>query len=152
MISSAITIAGAAIALLLVRFAHRPLTKVIAIFLAISSVIYLDPLLGIGKFGPYLFAFASIMASIEPSNSLNLKTHHKYFFVATAVVIVLVTASEVLGFSQIVPKYIFGFLYCLVGGMMYFQSPKKLKYRSAVLIVWLAEAIKWSAGVLALFK
>lgn len=152
MISSTITIACAVAALLLVRFARKPLTKFIAVFLAISSIIYLDPFFGIGQFGPYIFAFASILASVEPSNSLNLKPHYKYFFVATAAVIVLVTVSEALGFSQIIPRCIFGILYCVVGGIMYLQNPKKLKSRTPVLIVWLGEAIIWSLGVLTLFE
>ncbi|NVK84164.1 MAG: hypothetical protein HWE21_07575 [Cytophagia bacterium] len=126
------------------------MTKSVAVFLALSSVIYLEPFFGIAQFGPYFFAFASILASVEPSNSLYLKPHQKYFFIATAVVIVLVTVSEVLGFSEMIPKYIFGFLYCLVGGIIYLKNPKKLRSRTPVLVVWLGEAIKWLAGLLAL--
>lgn len=151
MISSIITIACAFAALLLVSYARKPLTKNLAIFLALSSLIYLDPFFGIGRFGDYVFAFASILASVEPSNSLNLKPRHKSFFIVTAVVIVLITVSEVLGFSQLIPKYIFGMLYCIVGGALFFRNPKKLRSRSAILVVWLGEALKWSATIVGVF-
>lgn len=151
MISSAITIACALLALYLVKFARKPLTRTLSIFLAISSVIYLDPLIGVGQYGSYVFAFASILASVEPSNSLNLKPHHKSFFVITAVVIVLVTVADVLGFGEHIPKYIFGLTYCIVLAILHYRSPKKLRSRSAILVVWLAEAAKWSAEILTAF-
>ncbi len=151
MIASTITITCAIIGLILARNARKPLTKSVTIFLAIASLIYLDPIIGVGKFGIYVFAFASVMASVEPSNSLNLKPYHKTFFIVTAIVIVLMTTAEVLKIDSLIPKYIFGMLYCITFGTLYFKNPKKLKSRVGILIVWLAEAIKWSATILAEF-
>lgn len=136
-------------ALLLTRYCYKPQTRYITVFLAISSILYLERFFGIAPYGYLVFAFASILASVEPSNSLNLKVHHKTFFVAMGVAIVLLAAAKFLQFEQYIPKYIFGFLYCLfLGGFVLRDKKKKLKSRYGVLIVWLATALKWMATLL----
>mgnify|MGYP005812971401 CR=1 FL=1 len=146
MISSTITIACAVAALAFTRFTHKPLTRYITVFLAISSVLYLDRFIGIAPFGYLIYAFASILASVEPNNSLNLKVHHKTFFVAMGVVIVLMAAANFLEFDRFIPAYILGFLYCLILGLFLFKDKKKkLKSRYGILVVWLATALKWIA-------
>jgi hypothetical protein len=149
MISSILTLVCALAGLILVRFARKPLTKMVTVMLALSSIIYLDPIMGIGPFGTYVFAFCSVLASVESANSLNLKNYHKAFLIGTAVVIVLITVSEVLGFDEMIPKYIFGMLYLLGFGVLFLKSFKKIKSRLGILVVWSAEAIKWCAELLA---
>ena len=146
MISSTITIVGALVALFLAARAKKPLTKSVTIALALSSVIYLDPVIGVGQFGYLIFAFVSIMAAVEPSNSLNLKSIHKGFFVTVGVIIVLLAASKFLGFSQLIPKYVLGLLYFITLAILWINDKRKLKSRSGILLVWSVEALKWCAS------
>lgn len=149
MISSTITIAFAIAALILTRYSRKPLTRYVTIFLAISSVLYLERFVGIAPFGYLIYAFASILASVEPSNSLNLKSYHKSFFVAMGVVIVLMATANFLKFQQYIPVYILGFLYCMVVGVFILKDKKrKLKSRYGILLIWLATALKWIATLL----
>lgn len=143
MLTSTLTLIGAIVALMLSSSTRKPLTKTVTIVLALSSIIYLDPLIGVGQFGYIAFALASILAAVEPSNSLNLKTKHKSFFVAMGVVMVLIAVSEFLGFDHLVPKYAFGLLYAGVLAFFWFTDKRRLKSRSGILLVWLIQAIKW---------
>lgn len=146
MISSTITLICALSALVLTRFSYKSLTRYITVFLAISSVLYLERFFGIAPYGYLVYAFASILASVEPNNSLNLKVYHKSFFVAMGVAIVLMAFARFLAFEQYIPKYILGFLYCLFLGVFILRDKKKkLKSRYGILVVWLATALKWIA-------
>lgn len=149
MISSTITILSAGAALFLTGYSRKPITRYITVFLAISSVIYLEPFVGIAPYGYLIYAFASILASVEPGNSLNLKVRHKTFFVAMGIVIVLLATAQFLEFQQYIPVYVLGLLYCSV--LAYFlinDKKKKLRSRYGILLVWLATALKWIATIL----
>lgn len=149
MIPSTITLICAVSALFLTRFSYKPQTRYITVFLAISSILYLEKFFGIAPYGYLVFAFASILASVEPNNSLNLKGQHKTFFVAMGVAIVFLAAARFLQFEEYIPKYILGLLYCLFLGIFVLRDKKKrLKSRYGVLIVWLATALKWMATLL----
>ena len=143
MLTSTITIVSALAALLLVAKARKRVTKLTTVFLALSSLIYLDPIIGVGPYGVYVFAFVSIVAAVEPSHSLNLKPEHKSFFAITGLIVVLLTIVSTLKLPFVVPKYPFGLLYLAVLAYFYATSKKRLQSRMGVLVVWAGLALRW---------
>ncbi|MHA7101505.1 hypothetical protein [Roseivirga pacifica] len=143
MLTSTITIVCAIAALLLVTNANKRVTKLTTIALALASVLYLDPVIGIGPFGHYVFAFVSIIAAVEPSHSLNLKAYHKSFFVITGLVVVLFSLLTALRLPFYIPKLPFGVLYLAFFGYYFANDKRRLKSRLGILIVWAGLALRW---------
>lgn len=149
MISSTITIACAIAALFLTRLSRKPLTRYVTIILSMSSIIYLDRFIGLASYGYLIFAFASILASVEPNNSLNLKVRHKTFFLIMGIVVVLLAAANFLKFEQYIPEYILGICYCVALALFLLTDKKKrFKSRYGILVVWMGTAIKWILTIL----
>lgn len=122
---------------------ERPLTQRVTAFLAFSSLLPFDSFIGLAPYSFYFITFASILAGIEPGNSLNLKSYQKNFFLVTSFVFVLFALQEILKFPFTINKGYFGFLYLLSAAFIVFEGFKKVNTRLGVIVIWAGYAFNW---------
>ncbi len=121
----------------------RPLTQRITVFLAFVSLLQFDTFIGLSTYSFYAITFASILAGIEPGNSLNLKPYQKNFFLATSYIFILFTLENILNFPFTINRAYFGGLYLLVAGIVVLKGFKRVRSRVGVIVIWAGFALNW---------
>jgi len=118
-------------------------TKLITVFLALASLSQLDPFIGVAQFSVYLITVASMLAAAEPSNSINLRSHQKAFFIVSAIPFVLLTLLDLSQISLQVDKRYLASVYLLMAFAQLLYKRKKLRSRLGVIVIWAGIALSW---------
>jgi len=118
-------------------------TKVITVLLALVSLSQFDTLMGSARIHIYLITFFSVLAGVEPTNSLNLRKGHKIFFVSSAMIFVILLLEDLMKLPFDINRTAFGVLYILGCTMLLFYKPKKVRSRLGYIAIWMAYAVNW---------
>ena len=121
----------------------KPLTQRITVLLSAAALLQYDTLIGLAPFSFYVITFASVLAGVEPGNSLNLKPYQKTFFLLTSFVFVLFTLEMVLSLPFTINRSYFGMAYIIVAFIVWFLGGKKVKTRLGYMVVWFGIAFDW---------
>ena len=143
MVFTIVEICAALFALLYTSKIRKPLTKLISVFLALSSLLQFDTLIGVGPYALYLFALVSLVAAAECFNSLNLKVRHRAFFVITAFLIVLVELEHLFTVPFKLENPVLALIFFVVAGFFFLQEKRKIKSRLAIIVLWSAYFLNW---------
>ncbi|GEM_PF-1994623 len=143
MLLTILEIGAAVFALFYTSKVRKPMTRMITVALAMSMLLKYDTLIGVAPFALYIFAFISLIASAECFNSLNLKTRHRSFFVASSFLIVLVEIEHLAKIPFRIENPVFAFIFFLAAFYFFFTERKKINSRLAIILLWSAYFANW---------
>lgn len=121
----------------------KPQTQRITVLLAGSALLQYDTFIGLAPYSFYIITFASVLAGVEPSNSLNLKPYQKSFFLFTSFIFVLFTLEMALTLPFVIDRFYFGIAYMISAILVWFLGSKKLKSRLGYMVIWFGIAFDW---------
>ena len=118
-------------------------TKSVTIVLALATLTQHDHYIGLDEYSLFIIAAGSLLAGVEPSNSINLKPFQKAYFLIASLIFIILALASIISLPIPINKSYLAILYLSMSLCLLIHKSRKLRSRLGIVVIWAGIVTTW---------